>query len=640
MTATKRKWTKLYEAAALCAVCALAVSAFLFLYEYDNKYTADCPPGNSGVLVLENNALSRYPVVFLTEGLEYYDGRLLTPQDFTGAAQTPDAYIYIGQYGGFDAGDITASPHGSASYRLTIELPELPGQYLLELPEIFSAYRAYVNGKLVQTMGDPDPASYRPETGNRTVNIEAGGQAELLIAVSDFSHIYSGLTYPPAFGIPEAVEGLLSARLIIRSLPVAFALAVGLLSLFIGFAGGRQSLAILYGGLCVAFVGYTSYPIVKTLTSAFYPYYTIEQFSFCAMLAVVMLLERSIFSRHQKRDWVIIGFGVFMCAASLILPFLLPGGNLIIMVVYSWLVTAYEWLTAIFLTITAVRALILENVHSKTLLGGILILDIALILDRTLPLHEPIVSGWFHEIASFALVLGIGIVVAREVAAKYRDSAVMSERMNSLERLSGMQQKNYELLRESVEETRTIRHDFRHHIIAIEGFLLNREYDRLGTYIRKFSDAVSADSPLGFSQNSVVNILVSHYSRLAEKAGVNLTRHLDISEDVKVSEADLCAILSNLMENALESCARQETGERFVALSIGQKPSMLAIRMENSMAGNVTGSSGVFLSSKARGRKGYGLDSIRAIAGRYYGEADFQADHERNVFISTVILML
>ena len=635
-----RGWKRLYTAVTLCAVCAFAAFAFLFLYENDNKYTADGARGENGVLVLDEQALHEYPVLFLTEGWEYYGGRLLSPEDFGNAATapSPDAYIFIGQYGGFDAGDINASPHGSASYRLIIKLPEQPGQYLLELPEIFSAYHAYVNGSLVQTMGNPDPAYYRPETGNRTVKIESTGQVELLIAVSDFSHIYSGLTYPPAFGEPDAVSGLLSSRLIFRSLFAAFAFAIGFLALFISLAGKKNKLASLYGLLCLAFAGYTVYPIIKTQTSAFYPFYTIENISFCVMLVAVMLLQRHIFQRGQKWDWAFVCFGGFMCIASAILPFLLPGGALWVMAGYSWLVTAYEWATAVFLTIVAIRALWKDSVYSKILLSAILVFDTALIMDRVLPLHEPIISGWFHELAGFALVLCIGIVVAREVAAKYRDSSVMAERMNSMKRLNEMQQTNYELLNERIEETKTIQHDLRHHFLAIEGFLQTREYEKLEAYVRKFSEAGLETLPAGYSQNPVVNVLVSHFARLAKEEGVKLTLRLETGADIKVSEADLCAVLSNLLENALEACMRQETGERFISLTIGQKPSMLIINIENSTDGNASLRNGSFLSSKSEGRRGYGLDSVRAIASRYQGDVDFQADNQKKVFKSKVFL--
>jgi hypothetical protein len=67
---------------------------------------------------------------------------------------------------------------------------------------------------------------------------------------------------------------------------------------------------------------------------------------------------------------------------------------------------------------------------------------------------------------------------------------------------------------------------------------------------------------------------------------------------------------------------------------------MLAIRMENSTDGQVAGRAGLFLSSKAEGRKGYGLDSVRAIAARYGGDTEFSADNANRLFVSTVLLML
>ena len=632
------KWSKRYSFISLAAVFMLAVFVCLFLYQYDNKYTSPGPKGAKGVLVLSEQDVERYPVLFLVEGWAYYGGRLLTPADFSGSAPVPDEYIFIGQYGGFDAGDLSASPHGSATYRLTIRIPDEPASYLLELPEIFSAYRAYVNGRLAQTMGDPDPVSYRPETGNRTVNIEAGGQIDIVIAVSDFSHLYSGLTYPPAFGVPDTVGRLLSARLIFRGIFTAFALAVGALALLVGIVSGRNALAILYGLLCLFFVGYTSYPVLQTLLNGLYPFYAIENVSFCAMLAVVTLLQKRVYGHKAAWSPLLLGLGIFMCLASAALPFALTRGSLSVMGAYSFSVMAYEWITAAYLTVAAARAVMRDSVNSKTLMSGILIFDAALIMDRLLPFYEPVVTGWFPELASFALVLCIGIAVAKEVAAKYKDSAVLEERMNSMERLAEMQRVNYDLLRERVEETKTAQHDLRHHFVMIEGFLQYREYDKLEAYVREYQASIRHIQPAEYSKNPVVDVLARHYALLAERDGISLTMKLDIGKEVGARDCDLCALLSNLLENGLEACTRQEKGKRYIDLSIGQKPSMLSIIMENSTDGKVAQRGGAFLSSKAEGRKGYGLDSIRAIAARYNGDTEFFYDKDMEAFISTVLL--
>ena len=256
------------------------------------------------------------------------------------------------------------------------------------------------------------------------------------------------------------------------------------------------------------------------------------------------------------------------------------------------------------------------------------------------PLHEPITTGWLLVLVSFAHVIFTGMVFVREATAKYQDSIVMSERMKNMERLYKMQQMNFEFLNERVEETKTICHDLRHHFVAIEGFLQNREYENLEAYIRRFNDLDLEFSPVVYSQNPAINVIVSHFARYASKEGIKLTLRLDVDANIKVLEADLCVILSNLLENALESCMRQDSGERFVILSIGQKPSFLAINIENSTDGNVAQSNGMFISSKARDRKGYGLYSVCAIASRYQGDADFQANNQNKVFKSKVVLGL
>lgn len=634
----KQKWTKGYHLILLGAVCALAIFACLFLYQHDNKYTAPSGKGANGVLLLDEQTLEEHPVVFLVEGWEYYSGRLLQPEDFNSDPPTPDAYIFIGQYGGFDAGDRSAPPHGSASYRLRVQLPEEPGMYLLELPEIFSAYRAYVNGTLVQTMGEPDPAGYFPETGNRTVKIEAAGQIDILLAVSDFSHFYSGLVYPPAFGEPSAVSALLSSRIVFRSIFLALAFAVGGIALLIGISGGKKRLAVLFSLLCLFFIGYTSYPIIRTLTSAYYPFYVVETISFCAMLSVVVLLQRALYGNGRKLDWILIGFGGLMSLGSALLPPLLTSGKLWVMGGYSYFITAYQWIAAAYLTVKAVRAVV-QGISSKTLLAGILMFDVALIMDRLLPFYEPAVTGWFPELASFALILCIGITIAKEVAEKYKESAILQERMSGMQRLWEMQCTNFERLREQIEETKTAQHDLRHHFVMIERFLQNQEYENLKTYMKKYQQSICRVQPIVYSKNTVVNVLVGHYAEICEKENIRLTLKLEIEQEIKVSETDLCGLLSNLLENSLEACRRQKEGERFITLSIGKKPSMITIRVENSTDGNVTKHGEDFLSSKEKNRKGYGLNSIRSISKRYGGEVEFTFDNTIRIFVSTVLLM-
>ena len=618
-------------------ICTATVLCCLLLYAFDNKYTADNPQAKNGVLVLSAAQLSEYPTVFLVDGWEYYANRLLTPADFQANAPAPDEIIYIGQYGGFDRGNLSASPHGSASYRLRILLPNSPRTYLLELPEIFSSYRLYVNGVCATAMGNPDPSAYRPATQNRTVSIEAAGEVELLFAVSDFSHLYSGMVYPPAFGQPEAVLGLLNTRLVFRSLLVTFAFAVALLSVLVGVLSGRGTLAVLYGLLCLCFVGYTVYPILRTLFLLPPSLYAVENLSFCAMLLVTMLVQQSLHGRKLRGSGILIGFGAVMCLFSASLPLLLPMGSLKLMGLYSLLVTAYQLSTAAFLTVFALQR---EQPYSHLLLCGFLILDTALVMDRVLPLYEPIVTGWFVELASFAVLLCIGAAVGQEVAGKYREIAVLAERQQGMERLVQMQQTNYTLLMEKVDETKAARHDLRHHFMMIDGFLKNGAYDRLADYVAEYEAQICTDETVVFSNNMVVDVLLGHYARQARAQKIDLEAKSDMGRDIGVADADLCAVLSNLLENAVEACANTTNRRRWISITLTQQKSALSIYMVNTANGSVRQNGDRFISTKAAGRTGYGLSSICAIANRYNGAAAFEYDRAAGVFSSTVLLIL
>jgi len=621
----------------LAAGCAAAVFTCFLAYRYDNKYMVSDPIASYGVLQIEEKDLSEHPVMMLPDGWEYYGGRLLSPEDFSDGTLLPDEYIRIGQYGGFETVKPDASPHGSATYRLVIETPDRPYSYMLELPEIFSSYRAYINGSLLASMGDPDPKTYYPETLNQTVTFKAAGSIEIIIAVSDFSHFYSGMVYPPAFGLPNAVSRLLSARFLFRAVLCAAALVIGLLCVLVGALSRQNRTSVLYGLLCLFFVGYIGYPIVKTFYSGYYPFYALENVSFCAMFVVVMLLQRKICGLKNKWSLAYPLFGIFTCVASIALHLTLRSGNLIIIYAYSWLISTHEWITAAYLTAAAIYTVWKNAVYSRSILIGIAVFDTALVMDRLLPLHEPVVTGWFPELASFILVLSIGVAIGRDIAQKYTRNAVLEERTRNSDRLLQMQRRYYPLLQEKIGEAKIARHDLRHHFIAISGFLENGQYDQLKEYISDYRTILPDKEPVSYCQNEVADILAHYYAHLAAEYEIRLTFGLDIDNEIRMPDPDLCTLFSNLLENSVEACLRQAKGERFITLSASHRSDILAIRMENS-CGNVAENTFGFLSSKGEGRTGYGLNSVKALACQYNGAVEFSHDEAREVFISRVTL--
>jgi hypothetical protein len=413
-----------------------------------------------------------------------------------------------------------------------------------------------------------------------------------------------------------------------------------LLSVLVGLLARRDILALLFGSLSLFYVGYTSYPLARTLFTGFDAGYAMERFSFCAMLLAAMLLAVRVSGLPKKWGAPFVGFGFLMCAVSAVFHLLLPVASLGMMLAYSWLVSVAEWIAAGAIAGAVLYAVRKRAEHITPLLYGVAILVCALAMDRLLPLYEPILTGWFIELASFALVLSVGVVTGQDVAGRYRESAVMTERANSLERLYQSQRSPFETLNLEVNQPKTLRHDMRHHIAAMDEYLQSRQYDKLGEYMTEYRYALAGGELPEYCPIDVINILTRHFHAAARRSGIHLEIRCDLTASEEpgrtaMSNIDLCCLYSNIMENALEACLRISAGKRAVrAAIIRLAPDILDIRVLNTAAG-VWQAGGRFLSSKQKGRS-YGLSSIEAIAAKYEGKAEFRWNAERMEFDSHI----
>lgn len=171
----------------------------------------------AGTLFVSEDDLAAYPVRSLWNGWNFYPDVLLSPKTCENRDKSTVRSVQIGAYSNFAFGSTERTPHGCGTYMLTLLLPETPRQYLIELPEIFSAYRFYIDDELVLSAGETNDEQYRSRLQNRAVSFEGSGTVRLLLAVRDESWIYSGMTYPPAFGTALGVNTQRAVRVCISA---------------------------------------------------------------------------------------------------------------------------------------------------------------------------------------------------------------------------------------------------------------------------------------------------------------------------------------------------------------------------------------------------------------------------------------
>ena len=635
----------LTKTAALILACtALAAALFLFCYHTDNKYTLSGPGASDGSLVLTESDFLENGFVYLVTGWELYRGKLLGPEDFENNPPAPDETVFIGQYGGMEGGAGSGnSPHGSATWRLNISLPPETESYTLELPEIYSAYRLYINGAPAAGMGVPERNGYLAKTGNGKATFRASGSIEIIFAVADYSHYYSGMVYPPAFGYTDKVEGMLNLRFGLRSAAIALSLGLGLLYFGIWLLLGRrrgetEALPLLYAALCICFSLFICYTAVKTLWAVGEWWYALESPAYPAILLLVTMIQNRISRAPGFPARLMTALGVFAFAWSLAVPFVL-GGSLLLMMAHSAVLTVYTWAAAFYLLLTSAHGAYRNVVHSRVMLAGAVVFGTACIMDRLLPLFEPIRFGWFSEISGGFYVVLIGLVLAMEVAGQFRLRLQLEGRVESVTRMMEVQKAYYPEILEKEEELRAARHDFRHHMSAIRELAGKGDMERIISYARDYSERISFGAQKAYCGHYIIDMLLRMYEGLARMQHTVFEVGASLPDRLPFEDTDICVLLSNLLENALEASLAAPAHERRISVSLACKLNRLAVSVENSFDGTIETSGDRFFSRKQRGREGVGIQSIRAVCGSYGGSADFfvQAD---KTFRAEVLLPL
>ena len=203
--------------------------------------------------------------------------------------------------------------------------------------------------------------------------------------------------------------------------------------------------------------------------------------------------------------------------------------------------------------------------------------------------------------------------------------------------LLGVESRRYMELREYMEQTRRLRHDFRQHLHVISGLTEAGQLDELKHYLSQYESELSEARPT-LCANPAVDALAGHYDHEARQKGVPIEWKLELPVLLPMPEADLCMILGNLLENALDASRKLTPDQRQIRVMARMlSPAMLGIVVENRYDGVLKKQSGILHSTKHEGI-GIGLVSIETAVRKYNG--DLTVETKNNVFRANVLLNL
>lgn len=194
------------------------------------------------------------------------------------------------------------------------------------------------------------------------------------------------------------------------------------------------------------------------------------------------------------------------------------------------------------------------------------------------------------------------------------------------------------LMKTGMWELSEIRHDINNHLSILDDMLQRQKYIEARKYISELTESVSMTPIICDTGNTVVDSIVNYSFRNAKEQNVTVSVTARIPEQFEINIADISAILSNLLDNAITATMKLSE-ERFVEVKLSYSKERLFIFIRNTYDGFVAYENGRIVTTKTdKTSHGIGIEAVRKITERYDG--CLSIEHDEKYFSSDVLLYL
>lgn len=179
------------------------------------------------------------------------------------------------------------------------------------------------------------------------------------------------------------------------------------------------------------------------------------------------------------------------------------------------------------------------------------------------------------------------------------------------------------------------RHDYHNHLQTLKARLDMGWTAEARAYLDSLEEDLDGIRALAETGNVSVDAILNAKLSLVLKKEIALSFKAEVPQSLTVSDIDLCVILGNLIDNAVESCEKVSEGERFLRLYIGVFRKQLYLSVTNATAETVRKIDAAYISTK-RGSHGHGLKRIDRVVEKYGGYVNRQ--NEPGVFATLSLI--
>lgn len=172
---------------------------------------------------------------------------------------------------------------------------------------------------------------------------------------------------------------------------------------------------------------------------------------------------------------------------------------------------------------------------------------------------------------------------------------------------------HYQEIETMYTKMRGWRHNYRNHIQVMKALAEKGDIETIKDYLNKLDEDLTTIDLVVKTGNTMADAILNSKISLAKSKGIKVKVDVHIPIKLKMSELDLCVILGNLFDNAIEANLPLPEDERLIRVYMDMKNTQLYISFTNFTAsGKLAKEANLFKTTKGDGH-GFGLVSIDSI---------------------------
>ncbi len=195
---------------------------------------------------------------------------------------------------------------------------------------------------------------------------------------------------------------------------------------------------------------------------------------------------------------------------------------------------------------------------------------------------------------------------------------------------------HYREVNNMYRQIRGWRHDYRNHIQTMKAYAASGDLESIKRYLDLLDEDLTTVDTVLKTGNQMTDAILNSKISLARSKGIEVVADAHIPVKLKSSEIDLCCIIGNLFDNAIDASLALEEGKRVIRVYMDMKGTQLYISFMNLTAEKKLKKEGkIYKSTKGEGH-GFGLIRIDAIVERLDGY--ISRNSEDGAFTTEILL--